>query len=40
VFSAAIHTAASNVEAARALLKYLTAADAAPVIRRTGMEPG
>jgi molybdate transport system substrate-binding protein len=40
VFSAAVHTAAGNVEAARALLKYLTAPEAAPVIRGTGMEPG
>lgn len=40
VFSAAVHTAASNVEAARALLRYLTAPDAAATIRRTGMEPG
>jgi molybdate transport system substrate-binding protein len=39
VFSAAVHKAAAEVEAARALLKYLTAPEAAPVIRKTGMEP-
>jgi molybdate transport system substrate-binding protein len=40
VFSAAVHTAAGDVEAARALLTYLTAPEAAPIISRTGMEPG
>jgi molybdate transport system substrate-binding protein len=40
VFSAAVHTAAEQVEAARALLAYLTAPEAAAIIRRTGMEPG
>jgi molybdate transport system substrate-binding protein len=39
VFPAAVHTAASEVEAARALLKYLTAPEAAATIRQTGMEP-
>ena len=37
VFSAAVHKAAERVEAARALLKYLTAPEAAAIIRRTGM---
>ena len=40
VFSAAVHKAAGPTEAARALLKYLTAPEAASIIRKTGMEPG
>jgi molybdate transport system substrate-binding protein len=40
VFSAAVHKAAGPSEVARALLKYLTAPEAAPIIRKTGMEPG
>jgi molybdate transport system substrate-binding protein len=40
VFSAAVHRAAEQVEAARTLLKYLTAPEAAAIIRKTGMEPG
>jgi molybdate transport system substrate-binding protein len=40
IFSAGLHTAATNVEAARALVKFLTAPAAAPVIREKGMEPG
>jgi molybdate transport system substrate-binding protein len=40
VFSAAVHKTAVEVEAARALLKYLTAPEAAAIIRKTGMEPG
>jgi molybdate transport system substrate-binding protein len=40
VFSAALHTAAHSPAAAAALVKFLTAPEAAPVIRRTGMEPG
>jgi molybdate transport system substrate-binding protein len=40
VFSAAVHKAAVEVEAARALLKYLTAPEVAATIRKTGMEPG
>jgi molybdate transport system substrate-binding protein len=40
VFSAAVHKAAGPTDAARALLKYLTAPEAAPIIRKTGMEPG
>jgi molybdate transport system substrate-binding protein len=40
VFSAAVHKAAGPTAAAQALLKYLTAPEAAPVIRKTGMEPG
>jgi len=40
VFSAGLHTAATAPEAARALVKFLTAPEAAPIIRKTGMEPG
>jgi molybdate transport system substrate-binding protein len=40
VFSAAVHKAAGPSEAARALLKFLTAPEAATIIRKTGMEPG
>ena len=39
LFSAAVHKAAGPTDAARALLKFLTAPEAAPVIRKTGMEP-
>jgi molybdate transport system substrate-binding protein len=38
-FSAAVHKAATQPDAGRALLKFLTAPEAAPVIRRTGMQP-
>ena len=40
LFSAAVHKSAGPTEAARALLKFLTAPEAAPIIRKTGMEPG
>jgi len=40
VFSAGVHSAATAAEAGRALLRFLTAPEAAPVIRKTGMEPG
>lgn len=40
VFSAGLHTAATAPEAAKALVKFLTAPEAAPIIRKTGMEPG
>ena len=39
VFSAGVHKAATAPDAGRALLKYLTAPEAAPIIRKTGMEP-
>jgi molybdate transport system substrate-binding protein len=39
-FAAAVHKAAVAPEAGRALLKFLTAPAAAPIIRKTGMEPG
>jgi molybdate transport system substrate-binding protein len=40
VFSAAVHKTAGPTDAARSLLKFLTAPEAAPIIRKTGMEPG
>lgn len=40
VFSAGVHAAAPAPEAARALLRFLTAPEAAPVLKRHGMDPG
>jgi molybdate transport system substrate-binding protein len=40
VFSAGVHKSAGAVDAGRALLKFLTAPEAAPIIKKTGMEPG
>lgn len=40
VFSAGLHTAATAPDAAKALVKFLTGAEAGPIIRKTGMEPG
>ena len=40
VFSAGVHKAGGTTDAARALLKFLTAPEAAAIIRKTGMEPG
>jgi molybdate transport system substrate-binding protein len=40
VFSAGVHSGATAADASRALLRFLTAPEAAPVIRKTGMEPG
>ena len=39
VFSAGVHVAAKQPDAARALVRFLTAPAAAPVIRNKGMEP-
>jgi len=39
VFSAGLHVKATQPDAARALVKFLTASAAAPVIRKKGMEP-
>lgn len=39
VFSAGLHVAARQPDAAKALVKFLTAPAAAPVIRKKGMEP-
>jgi molybdate transport system substrate-binding protein len=38
-FSAGLHVAAREADAAKALVRFLTAPAAAPVIRRKGMEP-
>jgi len=40
VFSAGLHSAAPEAEAAKAMVRFLTAPEAGPVIRKTGMEPG
>jgi molybdate transport system substrate-binding protein len=40
VFAAALHKAAAAPDAAKALVKFLSAPEAAPIIRKTGMEPG
>jgi molybdate transport system substrate-binding protein len=40
VFSAGLHASAPAPDVARALLKFLTGPDAAPVLRSHGMEPG
>ncbi len=39
VFSSGIHAGAKQAEAARALVKFITAPAAAPVIRKHGLEP-
>jgi molybdate transport system substrate-binding protein len=39
-FSAGVHKQAAAPDAARNLLKFLTAPEAASIIRKTGMEPG
>lgn len=40
VFSAALHRNASAPDAAKALVRYLSAPEAAATIRKTGMDPG
>ena len=40
VFSAAVHRSAAQPDAAKALVKYLGSSEAAPIIRKTGMDPG
>jgi molybdate transport system substrate-binding protein len=40
VFSAGVHKSAGAADAGRALLKFLTAPEAAPIIKKTGMEAG
>jgi molybdate transport system substrate-binding protein len=40
VYSAALHAAAPAPDAARALIRFLTAPEAGPIIRKIGMEPG
>ncbi len=39
IFSAGIQSSAKEPAAAKALIEFLTAPAAAPVIRKTGMEP-
>ena len=39
VFSAGIATGSKNIEAAKALIRFLSSADVAPVITRSGLEP-
>jgi molybdate transport system substrate-binding protein len=40
LFSAGLHTAATALDEAKALIKFLTAPEAGPIIRKSGMEPG
>ncbi len=40
VYAAGLHTAAPESEAAKALVKFLTAPEARPVITKAGMDPG
>jgi molybdate transport system substrate-binding protein len=40
VFSAGIHTGATQAEAAKSLVKFLTSPQAVPTIKKTGLEPG
>ncbi len=40
VFSGGIHVGAKEAEAARAWVKFITSPQAAPVVRKSGMEPG
>ena len=40
VYSTGLHTAAPAPEVAKALVKFLTAPEAGPIIRKIGMEPG
>src|SRR5580765_2123204 len=40
MFSSGIHSAAKQPDAAKALVKFITAPSAAPIIRKHGLEPG
>jgi molybdate transport system substrate-binding protein len=40
VFSGGIHTGAKEADAAKALVKFITAPTSVPVIKKKGMEPG
>lgn len=40
VYAAGLHTAAPAPEAAKALVKFITASEARPVIMKAGMDPG
>jgi molybdate transport system substrate-binding protein len=39
VFSAGLHKAATEPDAAKALIKFLTGPEAGPIVRKSGMEP-
>jgi molybdate transport system substrate-binding protein len=39
VFSTGVHAGAKQADAAKALVKFITAPAAAPVIRKHGLEP-
>jgi ABC-type molybdate transport system substrate-binding protein len=40
VFASGIHTGATQADAAKALVKFLTSPDAIPVLKKKGLEPG
>jgi molybdate transport system substrate-binding protein len=40
IFAGGIHTGATQADAAKALVKFLTSPQAAPVIKKKGLEPG
>lgn len=40
IYAAGLHVAASSPDAAKALVRYLKAPEAAPAIKKMGMEPG
>jgi molybdate transport system substrate-binding protein len=40
VFAGGIHVAATQADAAKALVKFLTSPQAAPVLKKKGLEPG
>ena len=40
VFASGIHTGASQPDAAKALVKFLTSPQAVPVLKKKGLEPG
>ena len=40
ITSSGLHANAKELDAAKALVKFLTAPAAVPVIRKTGMQPG
>ena len=40
MFSTGIHTAAKQSDAAKALVRHLTAPAATPIIKKQGLEPG
>ena len=40
IYSAGLHTSAPAPDAARALVRFLTAAEAGPILKRAGLDPG